>query len=182
MHHIRPYKLFTLIEAPPSERVVQTALPSRRGAGGVNLLEMFLINAASRVVQAKRVFEIGTFLGNTTLNLALNIPDDGAVYSLDLDEQHAGDAKQDLADVPLTEIHLTCKSSLDFAGSPVERKIKPVIGNSTTFDYSPWNGSIDLVFIDGGHDFATVKSDSENALEMACQDKPSCVQIGRAHV
>jgi hypothetical protein len=175
MHHIRPYKLFSLIEAPPAERVVRTAIPSRRGAGGVNLLEMFLINAASRIVNAKQLFEIGTFLGNTTLNLAFNIPNDGTVYTLDLDEHYAGEAKQDRADIPLTEIHLASKSSPDFSGSSVESKIKQLVGNSTTFDFSSWNGSVDLVFVDGGHDFATVKSDSENALRMTRKDKESCV-------
>lgn len=175
MHHIRPYKIFTLIEAPPPERIVQAALPCRPAAGGVSLLEMFLIIAASQVVGAKRVFEFGTFLGSTTLNLALNIPEDGAVFTLDLDERHAREAKQDAADAPLTEIHLASRSSLDFVGSPVEQKIKTITGDSTTFDFSNWEGSVELAFIDGGHDSVTVKSDSKNALRMACKNKPSCV-------
>jgi hypothetical protein len=136
---------------------------------------MFLIMAAGRIVRAKQVFEFGTFLGSTTLNLALNIPDDGAVFTLDLDEQHAAGAKQDVADVPLTDAHLASKSSLDFAGSPVESRIKTLTGDSTTFDFSPWNGAVELVFIDGGHDAATVASDSKNALRMARKNKPSCV-------
>jgi len=141
----------------------------------VTLLETSLIIAASWIVEAKQVFEIGTFLGSTTLNLALNIPDDGTVFTLDLEEDYAGEAKQDVADAPLTKIHLASKSSLDFVGSPVDDKIKTLAGNSTTFDFSRWNGSVELVFIDGGHDFATVKSDSENALQIARKDRPSCV-------
>jgi predicted O-methyltransferase YrrM len=175
MHHIRPYKLFTALESPPAERVVQAALPFRRAAGGLTLLEMFVAIAANRIVQAKQVFEIGTFLGSTTLNLALNIPDDGTVYTLDLDKECAADAKQDVADAPLTEIHLASRSSLDFAGSAVESKIRTLTGDSTKFDFSRWNGSIDLVFIDGGHDVATVTSDTENALQIARKDKASCV-------
>ena len=31
------------------------------------------------------------------------------------------------------------------------------------------------VFIDGGHDFATVKSDTENAFQLVRTDRPSCV-------
>jgi len=175
MHHIRPYKFFALIDAPPAERIVQAALPHRRGIGGVSLLEMFLIIAASRIVDARHVFEFGTFLGSTTLNLALNVPEDGAVFTLDLGEQQAEEAKQDVADAPLTGIHLAAKSGLDFVGSPVESKITTLTGNSTIFDFSRWNQSVDLVFIDGGHDFVTVKSDSENAFRMASKKKPSCV-------
>ena len=34
MRYIRPYKIFSLIEAKLSERVVNVTLPSRRGLGG----------------------------------------------------------------------------------------------------------------------------------------------------
>ena len=175
MHHIRPYQFFKLIEAPPSERIVRTSLPYRRGGGGVTLLEMSVILAATQIVRPKQVFEFGTFLGNTTLNLALNIPDDGVVFTLDLDEHHAADATQDAADSTLTKMHLASESSLDFAGSLVEKKVKILTGNSITFDFSPFESAIDLVFIDGGHDFATVKSDTENALQMIRKDRLSCV-------
>lgn len=175
MHNIRPYKLFRVLEAPPSERIVRTTLPYRRGGGSLTLLEMSVILAAAKIILPTQVFEIGTFLGNTTLNLALNIPDDSIIFTLDLDHQHAGKMKQDVADAPLTEIHLASKSSLDFIRSPVEGKIRTLTGDSTAFDFSPWYGSVELIFIDGGHDFATVKSDTENAFRMARKDKASCI-------
>ena len=175
MHHIRPYKLFTSVEGAPSDTIVQTVLPRGRASGGLKLLEMFVLLAASRLVEAKRLFEFGTFLGNTTLNLALNIPDDGKIFTLDLGQQHVGAIKQDVEDAPLTEIHLAAQSSLEFIGNAVEHKVTTLTGNSTVFDFSRWHESIDLVFIDGGHDLATVRSDSENALRMACDNKPSCI-------
>ena len=175
MHNIRPYRFFQVLETPPSERIVCTTLPHRRGKGGLTLLEMAIVMAATQIVVPKQVFEIGTFLGNTTLNLALNIPPDGTVFTLDLDANLAGRINQDLADAPLTKMHLASKSSLDFSGSSVESKIKTLTGNSTTFDFTRWQDSVELVFIDGGHDFATVKSDTENAFRIARKDKPSCV-------
>ena len=175
MHHIRPYKLFTLVEALPRDRVVNVTLPSRRGLGGTSLLETMLILAGTRLVNARRVFEIGTFLGSNTLNMAMNIPDDGEIFTLDLDEQHATGVQQHSADAPLTQIHLASQSSLDFSGTAVAQKINTLIGNSTTFDFSAWKRSIDFVFIDGGHDYATVKSDTENAIKLTVLDKPSCI-------
>lgn len=175
MRHIRPYKIFTLLEAPASERIVSVALPSRRGTGGTSLLETMLIIAAARIVNARRVFEIGTFLGGNTLNMALNLPDDARIFTLDLDEQHAVDVKQLPEDAPLTQLHLASQSSLDFAGTSVAGKISTLVGNSTTFDFSAWRNSVDLSFIDGGHDFATVKSDTENAFGMASVERPSCI-------
>jgi len=175
MHHIRPYKIFTLFDAPPTERVANVMLPSRRATGGTSLLETLLIVAGIRIVEARRVFEFGTFLGSNTFNMALNTPDDAKIFTLDLDEEHAAEASQLREDIPLTKLHLTSQSSLDFAGSSVAEKIKPLIGNSITFNFSDWKGSVDFSFIDGGHDLATVKSDTENAFEMAVTDKLSCI-------
>ncbi len=54
-------------------------------------------------------------------------------------------------------------------------KIGTLIGNSVTFDFSAWKRSIDFLFIDGGHDFLTVKADTENALNMVVLEKPACI-------
>ncbi len=174
MHHIRPYKFFALVDQPPAKRIVQMQLPPRRGAGGLTTLETSLLIAATQIVNARRVFEIGTFLGSTTLNLALNIPADGKVLTLDLDARSAGEVTQHPGDKPLTAIHLET-AALDFVGSPVAGKITTLTGNSITFDYAPWKDSIDLAFIDGGHDFDTVKSDTENALAIVAKSAPSCI-------
>lgn len=175
MHHIRPYQLFTLVDAPPFNRVARVQIPTRRAAGGVTLLETFVILAALRIVAAKRVFEFGTFFGSTTLNLALNIPEKGEVFTLDLDENHAVELEQDPADVGFTRTHLKSRNKLDFLGSEVSSKVTMLTGDSTKFDFTRWKDSIDLVFIDGGHDLATVRSDTENALRMTRQDVPSCI-------
>jgi len=175
IHHLRPYKIFTLLDGPPSSRVVNVPLPSRRGMGGTSLLETFLILAAIRIVDARRIFEFGTFRGSNTLNMALNTPDDAEIFSLDLDQRSASGLEQHPDDAPLTEVHLNCGSALDFSGASVERKIQILTGDSTKFNFSSWQGSIDLAFIDGGHDYLTVKSDTENALGMAAEDRPSCV-------
>lgn len=39
-------------------------------------------------------------------------------------------------------------------------------GDSTTFDFSSYQGAMDLVFVDGGHDAATVMSDTAAAYVM----------------
>jgi len=175
MHHIRPYKVFTLIDTPPLDRIIKVPIPSRHGPGPVMLLETFLIIAASRIVAARRIFEFGTFLGSTTLNLALNAPDDAEIFTLDLDEDHASTVIQHPADAEVTRVHLASQKKLDFLGSSVCRKITMLSGDSTEFDFSPWKDSIDLVFIDGGHDLTTVKADTESGLQMARRDHPACI-------
>jgi hypothetical protein len=172
MHRIRPYKLFTLIEAPAADRIVSVKIPHRRD---LKLLETFLLIAACRLVDARRLLEFGTFLGSTTLNLALNTPDTAEVLTFDLDQECAQEAQQHPADVPITQTHLASESSLDFLGSPVAGKIKALTGNSTTFNFSPWKQSIDMIFIDGGHDLTTVTSDTLNSMELVSKSRPSCI-------
>lgn len=174
LHHIRPYKIFTLLESsPPAQRLVSIPPPNRRGTGGTSLLETFLLLAASRVVKARRLFEFGTFLGSNTLCIALNSPCDAEIFTLDLDEQSAATIEQHPADAPLTKTRL--HAPLDFESSTSAFKIKQLRGNSVTFDFSPWMHSIDLCFIDGGHDLVTVKSDTENAFKMAATDRSACI-------
>jgi hypothetical protein len=175
MHSIRPYKLFTLLDPSDSDRTGHVAIPARRAAGSLMLLETFALITAARIVAARRVFEIGTFHGATTLNLALNIPEDGRIYTLDLDARAAGGLSQLPDDARLTEEHLAVSEKLDFHGTPVARKIKTLTANSLQFDFSPWKESIDLAFIDGGHDVNTASSDTQNALMMISRTRPSCV-------
>jgi len=174
MYQIRPYQFFSLIDAAPAERIASVPLPHRRQLGGLTLLETFLIIAAARVVRAERVFEFGTFLGSTTFVLALNTAWNAKILTLDLDQRELDHAVQHPADAALTQLHMASES-LDFLGTSVSQKIETLSGNSKTFDFAPWERSIDLVFIDGGHDLDTVKSDTENGFEMVSRDKPSCI-------
>ena len=174
MRHIRPYKVFGLVEASPADRIVQLQLPPRRGAGGLTLLETCIVIAATNAVKARRAFEFGTFLGSTTLNLAVNIPEDGEVSPLDLDQASLAALSQHPEDAALTRTHFATRT-LDFMGSRAAHKVKTLTGNSVTFDFSPWKDSIDLVFIDGGHDLLTVKADTEHAMEIVAKDTTSCI-------
>ena len=175
MHHVRPYKLFTLIDGSDRDNTVRIPIPKRRGTGGLSLLETFSLIAAAKLVDAQRIFEIGTYLGTTTLNLALNVREDSEILTLDLDEEQAALASQHPADSKLTKTHLDSQKTLDFLETPVSRKVKTLTGDSKKFDFSPWKACVDLIFIDGGHDFATVKSDTENAFELIRTDRRSCI-------
>ena len=175
MHHVRPYKLFTLIDGSGCDNTVRVPIPKRRGLGGLSLLESFSLIAAAKLVNAQRIFEIGTYLGTTTLNLALNVGENSEILTLDLDEDRAALANQHPADSELTKKHLESRKTLDFFDTPVSGKVKILTGDSKRFDFSPWRACVDLIFIDGGHDFATVKSDTENAFELIRTDRRSCI-------
>jgi hypothetical protein len=127
-----------------------------------------------RLVKARRIFEFGTFFGSTTLNLALNSPADAEVFTLDLTPEEATGLEQDPADAPLTQMHFE-RTAMEFEGLSAKHQIRELSGNSLAFDFSPWQDSIDLVFVDGGHDYATVRKDTESALYMLRKKEPGCI-------
>ena len=127
--------------------------------------ELAYMALITRNVCPKRVFEIGTFRGRTALNFALNSPPDCVVYTLDLPPTGRDEFKgrTNKADAALIEISLT---GIDYQGRPGSEKIRQLFGDSSTFDFSPYRGQMDLVFVDGAHHYEAVASDTRNALAM----------------
>jgi hypothetical protein len=57
-----------------------------------------------------------------------------------------------------------------YKDSPHADRVHQHFGDSATFDFSPFRGSTDLVFVDGGHTYQYVASDSRHALDMIGSD------------
>ncbi len=138
---IRPHYLFG--QVPPENLLVSLPIPAVRNSGSPTLLETFILLAAGRIVNPRRIFEFGTFRGLTTRILAANFPE-AEIFTLDMDQSHAG----------------------LFSGTSSELNVRPLEGHSMQFDFEPYFGTIDLVFVDGGHDYETVKADTETALKL----------------
>jgi len=141
-----------------------------RANGNVRISELGILCAfASECADGSNVFEVGTFDGRTTLNLALNAPARCVVYTLDLPPD------RDTAFPLLSgERHLVekPKPGLRYEAHRDTRpaavgKIRQLLGDSATFDFSPYEGSCSLVFVDGAHGYDYVLSDSRAAMAMA---------------
>jgi methyltransferase family protein len=119
--------------------------------------------AMCKLLGCRTVFEIGTFQGQTTWLLARNNPQ-ARLYTLDLPSLAAAtQLKYKLTD---PEYFVEWKRGIRFAGTPEAGRITQLFGDSATFDFSPYQGTMDLVFIDGSHSYDYVKSDTEAAFRM----------------
>jgi predicted O-methyltransferase YrrM len=119
--------------------------------------------AMAKLLECRNVFEIGTYLGHTTWALARNNPQ-ARVYTLDLPSLDAvPEARYDVTD---PEYFVAYNRGIRFAGTPEAARITQLFGDSATFDFSPYRGRMDLVFIDGSHSEPYVLSDTRAALEM----------------
>ncbi|KAF9453341.1 O-methyltransferase family 3 protein [Macrolepiota fuliginosa MF-IS2] len=89
------------------------------------------LNLLLRSTGAKRVLEVGTLGGYSTIWLARALPNDGKVVTLELSEKHAEAATENIANAGLT--------------SKVEVIVGRAVDTLATLDPSP---PFDLVFID----------------------------------
>lgn len=123
-----------------------------RGEWQVSLVELAVIVGIARARRVRNVFEIGTFDGRTTLNLRLNLPE-AAIQTIDLP---AGKEGSPGGRVPGALI----------ATEVANGHIRQHFGDSLEFDFSPWYGTQDLVFIDAGHGYRNALADSRTALRL----------------
>jgi hypothetical protein len=138
--------------------------------GNVRISELGILSAlAAECEDGTHLFEIGTFDGRTTLNLALNSPGRCTVCTLDLPPDLAtrfslANGERQMVNKPKPGMRYEKHRETDPAAV---RKIHQLLGDSATFDYSPYTGACSLVFVDGSHSYDYVMSDSQAAMKLA---------------
>ena len=137
------------------------------GFGTIRPMEAQVLAALVAHLKPKTIFEIGTYTGFSTLHLERNAPSDTTIYTLDLPYDKTEIAlKNDLNEAHRDIKNINLNERRYFHSDEGGKKIVELFGNSMTFDFSPYHGKIDFVFIDANHSYAYVKSDTKNALKM----------------
>jgi predicted O-methyltransferase YrrM len=135
----------------------------------ISTYETLVLGGIVKYEKAKRIFEIGTSHGLTSYNLARNLPDDGVLFTLDLPpKEDVGGDIQTHFKVTNSDAKMifSDRKTRRFCGTHIENRIQQLYGDSAMFDYSPYEKSIDIVFVDGSHAYDYVKSDTMNALRI----------------
>ncbi len=133
--------------------------------GNITVAELVVISQLVKAIRPARIFEIGTFDGRTTLAMADNA-EQAEVLTLDLPPSSI-DATA--LRIEPHERHLIQK---EYSGSRftsvkgLDGRIRQLWGDSGAFDFSPYVGSCDFVFVDGSHAYDYVRNDTERALEL----------------
>lgn len=148
---------------PATEAASLSLLDWRQSYGGILLEEMAALLRVARVIKPSLIFEIGTFLGETTLQLAVNCQ--AEVHTLDLPPAGHPDHQPLRPNDPELDVYPEIPGQR-FAGSAAAARITQHYGDSRRFDYSPFARRAQLVFVDGCHHEEYAASDSENALAM----------------
>lgn len=110
-----------------------------------------------RAVAPRRILEIGTYVGATALVMAENSPATAEIVTVDVKP----------VEFYLRQTGQRTNASADsYVASPLGSKVTQIVADSTAFDFSPFAGSFDLVFLDGNHSYDFARRDSDLALRM----------------
>jgi predicted O-methyltransferase YrrM len=136
--------------------------------GNVSIEELCKICLIVKWLKPRRILEMGTYNGMTTLQMALNAPADCVTYTLDLRPEQAAQINLGTLD-DLVANHFKANfqtSTGSYFASREDVSIKQLWGDTAVFDYSTLDGPMDLVFVDAAHDYANKKIDCERAFSM----------------
>lgn len=125
--------------------------------GNTDLRDQIILIALAKQRGVKAVFEFGTFDGKTTANLATNLPD-AEILTIDLPFAAAPVMSASKADLRL--VHRWSPTRLDALN------VTRLCGDTARFDFSPWYGTRDFIFVDACHEYEYVKNDTEVALKL----------------
>jgi hypothetical protein len=140
-----------------------------RNAGGVSLAELAVLAAcAASVRHGTEIIEIGTFDGRTTLNFAVNAPAHIRILTLDLPPDVAVKFENAPSERAFVEKPFPGRCFRDPlpAWQGACARIVQLLGDSATFDWSPYHGRAGIVFVDGSHAYDSVMSDSDTAFRL----------------
>lgn len=138
--------------------------------GNISLSELVIISALVKTYNPHRIFEIGTFNGRTTMNIAINSSKESEIFTLDLTKGQLSGTKYSLLEGEdlfvnknISGERFIYKSIKEF---PEKIKITQLYGDSASYNYKPYINSIDFVFIDGSHSYEYVLNDTNIALKL----------------
>jgi predicted O-methyltransferase YrrM len=162
--------LWNLVKTHAAENIETVSVEQLKGieaiSVNVNVLvhDRTVLTAITRLINPQTFFEIGTFLGDTTLAITRNNPQ-LRMYTLDLaSTETRHEAKLELTDEDW--LFKRWDRGREFHGAPESARIEQLFGDSATFDFTPYYGKMDMVFIDGSHSYSYVKSDTSAAFKM----------------
>jgi hypothetical protein len=140
---------------------IKAILPNEHNC---TVIELFVLGLATKIIRASNAYEIGTYDGRSSLAIASNIEEKGNLYTLNLPEGYFDNNpdKQQIVDVQLSR---KVRSGYRFLCQSEKTRIVQCWGNSLEF-VAEKNAPYDLIFIDGAHDYETVKYDSLEALRL----------------
>jgi hypothetical protein len=120
---------------------------------GTSLItDLALLKKLAVKFNVKNYFEIGTWRGESVSNVSQVVDN---CFTLNISDKEMRDSGLDEDYINLHRFFSNNKPN-----------ITHLFGNSSKFDFSPYMGKMDMVFIDGNHHYQSVKNDTKVAFDL----------------
>lgn len=132
---LRAYILEVSVREHPGLAAIRAAsdqLPEARMRSSTEQVQLLML--LIKLIEARRVLEVGVFTGYATLGFALAVPDFGKVLALDLTDEWLGEARKQWARAGVAD--------------RIEVKLGPAVETLDGLVASGARESVDLAFID----------------------------------
>lgn len=129
----------------------------------ISCFEQVVLMGLAKARKCTSIFELGTYLGWTTRNFALNLGNTAEIITIDLPAVEIDNTALSL-DQEDTKYVLKDKTGRDTL--LVEKNIKQFLGDTAQFDFTPFHRTCDFVFVDASHSYDYVLNDSSIALSL----------------
>jgi hypothetical protein len=128
--------------------------------GPVRRHSPLVLTALSMLLECETVFELGPDMSGTTGLLVHNLPS-AQVFLLDEIAKPPGQAKPEPTDRLYHLPRETLAGRLD--ANTEAGRVTHLSGDSFAFDFQPYSGTVDLVYIEGSRRYSHIESDTEAA-------------------
>ncbi|MBU0762401.1 MAG: class I SAM-dependent methyltransferase [Candidatus Altiarchaeota archaeon] len=130
----------------------------------IDVYELIVLLSIVKHLDARNILEIGTYDGNTTLNLAVNTVSDARITTVDLPDDESIELALNVPKI-CGNAEKKDKYREQYRGTKYEGKINQVYCDSAKVDWKKLSTPFDLAFIDGCHYLDYIRLDTENALK-----------------
>jgi predicted O-methyltransferase YrrM len=155
---------------PKEEVVIKNFFinPSFQVVGMMSDYEGWILSCLAK--SSKNIFEFGTCSGKTTALLALNSSAESKVFSVTLNPADLSNLSlgnnQDVKAALNNAIKESIYDQFIFTNMSIKNKINLIFEDSNRLNVDKFENLMDLIFIDGGHNYSCVKNDSEKSFRM----------------
>lgn len=150
--------------APAATEFTVSRPPDWGGSMTITEISSLCHLAASR--RPRKVLEIGSFKGLTTLNIVMNAPE-AEIHTLDLPPNFdPADTKFENNDAGI----IKSRGHYYYEGREEAARIHQHYGDTATFNYDEIGGGVDLCLIDAAHSYEYVRNDTAKSLPLMAND------------
>jgi hypothetical protein len=142
--------------------------PSFNVVGMTSDYEAWIMSCLAK--SSKNIFEFGTCSGKTTALFAFNSSLESKIYTVTLDPKNFSNLSfnnnKDEKVAVRNAVKETVYDQFIFTNMSIKNKINLIFEDSIKLNVDKFENSMDLIFIDGGHNYSCVKNDSEKSFKM----------------